>query len=56
MEYMPIQQRHIEELKRIYQKHFSEGLSDKDAWAMAHRLENLYRLLLKREQEREKKA
>jgi hypothetical protein len=52
---MPIQQHHIEDLKRIYRKHFARNLSDQDAWAMAHRFLNLYRVLIRQEQSRQKR-
>ncbi len=53
---MPLQQHHIEDLKRIYKMHFARDLSDKDAWSMAHRLLNLYRMLITSEAERPKKV
>lgn len=42
---MPIQQHHVDELKRIYRDQYSAELSDKEAWAMARRLVSLFRLL-----------
>jgi hypothetical protein len=44
---MPITQRHIDELKTIYQKQSGEELSNKEAWDMTIRLVNLFRILLK---------
>ncbi|MBK7142017.1 MAG: hypothetical protein IPH75_08055 [bacterium] len=42
---MPLQQRHIEELKALYRKEQGVELDDKEAWAMAIRLINLFRIL-----------
>jgi len=42
---MPLQQNDIEKLKQLYKEDFQEELSDKEAWAMANRLLNFYRLL-----------
>ena len=44
---MPIMQHHIDELKVLYQKQSGEKLSDKEAWDMAIRMVNLFRVLLK---------
>jgi hypothetical protein len=44
---MPLQQHHIDELKRIHKEDFGDELSDKEAWEMGTRLVNLFRLLLK---------
>lgn len=41
-----IQQHHVDELKRIIWEEQHEQLSDEEAWEMAHRLYNLFRLLL----------
>ena len=49
---MPIGQHHINELKTIYRTHYHKDLPDAEAWAMAQRLLNLYRLLIKCETER----
>lgn len=43
---MPIQDRHIAQLRTIYQKHYGKSLSPADAWAMAHRLVTLFRILI----------
>jgi hypothetical protein len=48
---MPILQHHINELKEIYRKQTGEDLSDMEAWDMAVRLMNLFRLLLEDEHE-----
>ena len=46
MEIMPLNQKHIDELKQTYLKHTGESLSDQEAWNMARRLVNLQRMLL----------
>lgn len=43
---MPILQHHVDDLKIIYGKHTGETLTDAEAWEMAVRLVNLFRLLL----------
>lgn len=43
---MPIMQHHIKELKTLYLKQSGKNLSDKEAWDMAIRLVNLFRVLL----------
>ncbi len=55
MEDMPLNQQHIEELKKIYLKNTGESLSNQEAWDMAGRLIELFRLLIKPEQNNEKK-
>lgn len=42
---MPLLQRHIDELKRIHLAETGENLSDEEAWAMAHRLVGMLRLV-----------
>lgn len=42
---MPLLQRHIDELKRIHLVETGENLSDEEAWAMAHRLVGILRLV-----------
>jgi PIN domain nuclease of toxin-antitoxin system len=44
--YMPLQQHHVDQLKALYQKERGVILSDAEAWEMAIRLINLFRLLL----------
>jgi hypothetical protein len=44
---MPIQDRHIEQLRRIYRRRYGREFSVKEAWVMAHRLVTLYRILTK---------
>ncbi len=55
IEGMPLNQQHIEELKKIYLKNTGESLSNQEAWDMAGRLIELFRLLIKPEQNNEKK-
>lgn len=45
---MPLNQQHINELKKIYRHDNGDDLSDKDAWAMGIRLIAMFRLLLDR--------
>jgi hypothetical protein len=42
---MPLKQKHIEDLKAIFEKEFGYRPDDKEAWDMATRLINLFRLL-----------
>ena len=42
---MPLTQKNVDELKAIYRNSVGEELSDRDAWDMAIRLVNLFRLL-----------
>lgn len=42
---MPIQQHHVDQLKRIYRSQYAKDLSEKDAWAMARRLVSLFQVL-----------
>lgn len=42
---MPLQQHHIDELKAIYLKESGIAVDDKEAWGMAIRLINLFRIL-----------
>ncbi len=51
---MPLNQRHIDELKEIYHKHTGDSLSNQDAWDMARRLIGLFRLLLNNKHNNEK--
>lgn len=53
---MPLQQAHIDELKTIYQKEYGATLDDKEAWAMAMRLINLFRILIQPSSEGPKKG
>ena len=43
---MPITQKEIQELKSIYNHENNVELSDRQAWDMAHRLVNLFHLLI----------
>ena len=42
---MPLQERHIQQLQAIYFKREGKILPEQEAWAMAHRLLNLVKLL-----------
>ena len=42
---MPLQERHISELRRLYRHRHGQELSVSEAWAMAHRLLTVYRIL-----------
>lgn len=42
---MPLTQKNVDELKKIYQEAVGEELTDKEAWDMAIRLLNLFRVL-----------
>ncbi len=42
---MPIPQRHVEDLQRLYQRRFGRVLSDREASDMAIRLIGLYAIL-----------
>lgn len=53
---MPIRQRHIDELKRLYKKHFGQRLADKQAWEMAHRLLNIFHLLIENQDKNAKET
>ena len=44
---MPINQRHIDNLKAIYEKEFNQKISDKEAQEMGKRLVDLVRVLMK---------
>ena len=43
--YMPLSQKNVDELKAIYKETVGEELSDKEAWDMAIRLLNLFKVL-----------
>lgn len=42
---MPIQDRHVARLREIYQNEFGRELPVNEAWAMAHRLVTLVKVL-----------
>lgn len=42
---MPLQQSDIDLFKQYYKEDFGEDLTDEEAWVMAARLLNLYRVL-----------
>lgn len=42
---MPLSQKNVDELKKIYKETVGEELTDKEAWEMAIRLLNLFRIL-----------
>ncbi len=42
---MPLSQKNVDELKKIYKETVGEELTDKEAWDMAIRLLNLFRVL-----------
>lgn len=42
---MPLSQKNVDELKKIYKETVGADLSDKEAWEMAIRLLNLFRIL-----------
>ena len=42
---MPLSRKAIEELKAIHKKHYSEDLSDEEAWEMGHRLLRVFYVL-----------
>ena len=53
---MPIRQRHIDELKRLYENHFGKRIGDKQVWEMAHRLLNTFRLLMENQEKNAKET
>ena len=55
MEIMPLNQKHIAELRQIYFKHTGKSLSNQEAWDMARRLIYLFRLLLPSETDKNQK-